>query len=62
MYKVVEGHELAINKDDYIQQQRQGQAIWATQYTDHKDKTLFKTILPITQRASKQYQLKLFLC
>ena len=38
MYKVGEGHVPAINKDHYIQPQRQKRSIRATQYTDCEHK------------------------
>ena len=38
MYKVVEGHVSAINKDDYIQPQRQRRTIRATQFNDYEHK------------------------
>ena len=40
MYKVVEGHVPAINKDHYIQPQRQKRSIRATQYTDYEHKNI----------------------
>ena len=40
MYKMVEGHVLAINKDDYIQPQRQRQAILATRFKDYEHKNI----------------------
>ena len=40
MYKVVEGHVLAINKDDYIQPQRQRRAIRATRFKDYEHKNI----------------------
>ena len=40
MYKVVEGHVPAINKDDYIQPQRQRQAIRATRFKDYEHKNI----------------------
>ena len=40
MYKVVEGHVPAINKDDYIQPQRQRWAIRTTRFTDYEHKNI----------------------
>ena len=40
MYKVVVGHVPAINKDDYIQPQRQRRAIWATRFKDYEHKNI----------------------
>ena len=40
MYKVVEGHVPAINKDDYIQPQRQRRAIRATWFKDYEHKNI----------------------
>ena len=40
MYKVVEGHVPAINKDDYIQPQRQRWAIRATWFKDYEHKNI----------------------
>ena len=40
MYNVVEGHVLAINKDDYIQPQMQRPAIQATQFKDNEHKSI----------------------
>ena len=55
MYKVVEGHELAIASNN----RDKGGQYWLLNTPIMRIKTLLKTILPISQNATNQYQLKL---
>ena len=58
MYKVVEGHLPAINRNHYIQPQRKRRAIRLLDSQNMSIKTLSKNILPIIKSASNQSQLK----
>ena len=59
MYKVVEGHELAIASNN----RDKGGQYGLLNTPIMRIKILLKTILPITQNATNQYQLKTpFLC
>ena len=53
MYKMVEGHVLAINKDDYIQPQRQRQAIRATRFKDYEHKNIVENYSTNNSKCNK---------
>ena len=58
MYKVVEGHIPVINKDDYIQPQRQRRAIRATRFKDYKHKNIVENYSTNNSKRYKPIQAK----
>ena len=53
MYKVVEGHVPPINKDHYIQPQRQRRAIRAARYTDFDHKNIVENYVTKNSKCFK---------
>ena len=58
MFSVVEGHVPAINKDHYIQPQRQRRAIRATSYTDIDHKNIVEKYIINNSSTSKMTTLE----